>query len=65
MLSAELKASGHSVELLHVNEQLGMPFDLVNIGQELTRRQPDVVGLSFGSNHAAAAAQIACSQTAG
>ncbi len=59
VLSAELKAAGHSVELLHVNEQLGQPFDLVRIGQELTRRQPDVVGLSFGSNHAAAAAQSA------
>ena len=61
VLSAELKAAGHSVELLHVNEQLGVPFDLVRIGQELTRRRPDAVGLSFGSNHAAAAAQIAAS----
>jgi anaerobic magnesium-protoporphyrin IX monomethyl ester cyclase len=61
VLSAELKAAGHSVELLHVNEQLGVPFDLPSIGQDLTRRRPDVVGLSFGSNHAAAAAQVAAS----
>jgi anaerobic magnesium-protoporphyrin IX monomethyl ester cyclase len=61
VLSAELKAAGHTVELLHVNEQLGLPFDLDCIGQELRRRQPDVVGLSFGSNHAAAAAKIASS----
>ena len=59
VLSAELKAAGHSVELLHVNERLGLPFDLASIGRELTRRRPDVVGLSFGSNHAAAAARIA------
>ena len=59
VLSAELKAAGHSVQVLHVNEQLGLPFDLARIGEELTRRQPEVVGLSFGSNHAAAAAQVA------
>jgi anaerobic magnesium-protoporphyrin IX monomethyl ester cyclase len=61
VLSAELKAAGHSVDLLHVNEQLGLPFDLARIDAELTRRQPEAVGLSFGSNHAAAAAQIASS----
>ncbi len=59
VLSAELKAAGHTVEVLHINEQLGCPFDLDVIGQELTRRRPEVVGLSFGSNHAAAAAQVA------
>jgi radical SAM superfamily enzyme YgiQ (UPF0313 family) len=59
VLSAELKSAGHTVELLHVNEQLGLPFDLERIAEELIRRQPEVVGLSFGSNHAAAAAQIA------
>jgi radical SAM superfamily enzyme YgiQ (UPF0313 family) len=59
VLSAELKSAGHAVELLHVNEQLGFPFDLERIGSELVRRQPEVVGLSFGSNHAAAAAQVA------
>ncbi len=59
VLSAELKAAGHSVDVLHVNDQLGMPFDLERIGSELSRRSPNLVGLSFGSNHAAAAAQIA------
>jgi anaerobic magnesium-protoporphyrin IX monomethyl ester cyclase len=59
VLSAELKSAGHAVDILHINEQLGLPFDLERIGQELTRRQPDVVGLSFGSNHAAAAMQTA------
>ncbi len=58
VLSAELKSAGHAVDVLHINEQIGMPFDLERVGQELTRRQPDVVGLSFGSNHAAAAMQI-------
>jgi anaerobic magnesium-protoporphyrin IX monomethyl ester cyclase len=59
VLSAELKSAGHTVELLHVSEQLGFEFDLERIGSELRRRQPEVVGLGFGSNHAAAAAQIA------
>jgi anaerobic magnesium-protoporphyrin IX monomethyl ester cyclase len=59
VLSAELKSAGHTVELLHVNEQLGLGFDLDRIGSELRRRNPEVVGLSFGSNHAAAAARIA------
>ena len=59
VLSAELKAAGHQVELLHVNEQLGMPFDLERIGRRLAQRQPHLVGLSFGSNHAAVAAAVA------
>lgn len=59
VLSAELKASGHHVEVLHINEQLGFPFDLTAIGREISLRNPAVVGLSFGSNHAAAAAQVA------
>jgi anaerobic magnesium-protoporphyrin IX monomethyl ester cyclase len=59
VLSAELKSAGHSVELLHVNEQLGFPFDLERIAAELRRFQPEVVGLGFGSNHAAAAKQTA------
>ncbi|MBN1610071.1 MAG: radical SAM protein [Polyangiaceae bacterium] len=59
VLSQELKSAGHTVQLLHVNEQLGLGFDLERIGSELRRRHPEVVGLGFGSNHAAAAAQIA------
>lgn len=59
VLSAELKAAGHEVGVLHVNEQLGFPFDLALIEREFARRQPEVIGLSFGSNHAAAASQVA------
>lgn len=58
VLSAELKAAGHSVELLHVNDQLGLPFDPIRLGDELRRRSPDVVALSFGSNHASAARRL-------
>jgi anaerobic magnesium-protoporphyrin IX monomethyl ester cyclase len=59
VLSAELKAAGHSVSLLHVNEQLGLAFDLERIGEKLEQRAPDLVGLSFGTNHAALAALLA------
>jgi radical SAM superfamily enzyme YgiQ (UPF0313 family) len=36
-----------------------MPFDLGRIGRRLARQQPQLVGLSFGSNHAAVAAALA------
>ncbi|MFC1642220.1 B12-binding domain-containing radical SAM protein [Myxococcota bacterium] len=58
-LSAELKDAGHRVGLVHVNERLGLPFDLGRIGRRLQRQQPDVVGISFGSNHAASAGALA------
>ncbi len=58
MLSAELKQAGHAVSVLHVNEQLGFPFEPVAIERWLAERRAQVVALSFGSNHAAAAAQV-------
>lgn len=59
MLSAELKQAGHAVSVLHVNEQLGFPFVPEAIERWLAEREAELVALSFGSNHAAAAAQVA------
>ena len=59
VMSAELKEAGHRVSLLHVNEQLGLPPDRGRLRRTFRRRRPDVVALSFGTNHAAVAAQIA------
>ncbi len=59
LLSAELRAAGHSVELLHINEQLGFPFDVNRVVEELAARQADAIALSFGTNHSTAAQQLA------
>ena len=59
LLSAELKRAGHQVALLHVNEQLGTPLDAELLSARIAHHAPDVVALSFGSNHAPAAAEVA------
>lgn len=59
VLSAELKSRGHRVELCHVNERLGMPLDLLALRRRLRASSPDLVGLSFGSNHADVAKRVA------
>ncbi|MBW2457817.1 MAG: radical SAM protein [Deltaproteobacteria bacterium] len=59
VMSAELKEAGHQVSLLHVNEQLGLPPEQGRLSRAFRRRRPEVVALSFGTNHAAVAAQVA------
>ena len=59
VLSHELKAAGHSVGLLHINEAMGTPWNPSSIAQTIRRKHPDIVGFSFGTNHAWAARELA------
>ncbi|MBI5526850.1 MAG: B12-binding domain-containing radical SAM protein [Deltaproteobacteria bacterium] len=59
VLSRELKSAGHQVDLLHLNEAIGMPYDLDRVSADIRVRAPDVIGLSFGTNHAWAAREVA------
>ncbi|MBI5498610.1 MAG: B12-binding domain-containing radical SAM protein [Deltaproteobacteria bacterium] len=59
VLSHELKAAGHSVGLLHLNEAMGTPWNPSSIAQTIHRKNPDIVGFSFGTNHAWAARELA------
>ncbi len=55
VLSAELRRAGHAVTLVHVSEVLDIPFDPADVTKRIAASHPDVVGLSFGTNHAWAA----------
>jgi anaerobic magnesium-protoporphyrin IX monomethyl ester cyclase len=58
-ISRELKEAGHKVDLLHLNEAMGTPYSPARIRARLHALRPDVVGLSFGTNHAWAARETA------
>ncbi|NOZ88091.1 MAG: B12-binding domain-containing radical SAM protein [Deltaproteobacteria bacterium] len=59
VLSRELKQAGHGVELVHISEVLGRPYEKRAVAQDVLSRSPDLVGFSFGSNHAWAARELA------
>jgi len=58
-IASVLKAHGHAVSLMNVNEKLGFPFDAERIRQETRRAAPDLVGFSVVTNQFANALQIA------
>ncbi len=51
LLSRELMESGHNVKIMHLNEQLGYPFDIEKILEDSKNFNPDLFAISFGSNH--------------
>lgn len=51
ILSAELKKAGHDVRVIHLNDDLGYPYDEGRISRDIAGFAPDVAALSFGGNH--------------
>lgn len=51
LLSAELKAAGHRVQVLHLNEALGYPYDEARLAADLEAFDTELVAVSFGGNH--------------
>ena len=47
ILSAVLKSRNHQVDLLFLSEELGYPFDLERMKQDITRLKPEIVGISL------------------
>lgn len=51
ILVRELVEAGHTVAVMHLNEEIGTPFDLPRIVETLRAFDPGLVALSFGRNH--------------
>jgi len=51
-LSGELKQRGHAVRLSHVDGRLGLAWDLPALVERTARFAPEVVCVSFATNHA-------------
>ncbi|MCX8044322.1 MAG: B12-binding domain-containing radical SAM protein [Desulfobacterota bacterium] len=47
ILSGILKQDGHTTSLLNINEQLGYPFDLGRIMDDIAKCKPDVIAFSL------------------
>lgn len=58
LLSGELKAAGHRVQVLHLSEALGYPYDEARIAADLEAFETELVAVSFGGNHLAQAEEL-------
>ncbi|MBW1811931.1 MAG: B12-binding domain-containing radical SAM protein [Deltaproteobacteria bacterium] len=59
ILARELAQAGHAVEILHLNEELGLAEDPDTVVTRLKEIAPDLIGLSFASSHASQARILA------
>lgn len=51
VLSDELKRAGHGVQVLHLNEALGYPYDEDRLVADVEAFDTDLLAVSFGGNH--------------
>ena len=51
ILVRELAEAGHQVAVMHLNEEIGTPFDPALIAEKVRSFDPGLVALSFGRNH--------------
>lgn len=51
-LSGALKAAGHETSLLHVSEWVDYPYDPQQILKDVLAYDPDLLAISFATNHA-------------
>ncbi len=51
ILVRELAEAGHQVAVMHLNEEIGTPFEPAAIAEEIRPFEPGLVALSFGRNH--------------
>lgn len=59
ILSTELKMAGHDASCIHINDDLGYPFDLERIRNDVEKYGPDLIAFSFGTNHLIESKEIA------
>lgn len=51
VLSRELKEAGNDVKVIHLNEEVGYPYDEARIEKDVNDFGPDLLCISFGGNH--------------
>ncbi len=51
ILSRELKEAGNRVKVIHLNEEMGYPYDESRIARDVREFDPQLFALSFGGNH--------------
>ena len=49
ILSAYLKANGHSVDLIHIHQKYGIPYDFDQIFERVKESNPDIIGITATS----------------
>ncbi|MBW1810284.1 MAG: B12-binding domain-containing radical SAM protein [Deltaproteobacteria bacterium] len=59
ILARELVEAGHDVEILHLNEEVGISGDLEPVLSRLNSLSAELIGLSFASSHASQAKILA------
>jgi radical SAM superfamily enzyme YgiQ (UPF0313 family) len=59
ILARELVDAGHDVEILHLNEEVGIFGDPGSVLSRLNTISPELIGLSFASSHANQARMLA------
>ncbi len=59
ILARLLAEAGHRVRVVHLNERVGLPFDLTKILDEPGVRDAELHALSFGQSHAVGAMELA------
>ncbi|MEW5946518.1 MAG: radical SAM protein [bacterium] len=59
ILSRELEEAGIGVKVIHLNEEVGYPYDEDRIAADAADFLPDLFGISFGGNHVRQAKRLA------
>ena len=50
-LSAALKRDGHDTRIVHINDEVGTPYDIDRIARDARDYGPDLVAISLTTNH--------------
>ncbi|MFC1851424.1 B12-binding domain-containing radical SAM protein [candidate division CSSED10-310 bacterium] len=58
-ICGSVKAQGHDIKLLHINEALGLEYDLNSILRQIETFKPAIIGFSSSTIHAHIAYEIA------